>query len=328
MFSAPLQGFTDAAFRAAHQAVCGGVSLYYAPFLRLEHGEVRAKDLRDITPVDDFNAKSPCRPATEQMSFHSDVSVCRPATGPQVIASGRDEFLRLVEAVLALGYKEVDLNMGCPFPMQVHKGRGAGLLQHPSEVEAIVREMQSLKDEVRFSVKMRLGWESTSDAMILMPILNDAPLVHLTLHPRLGVQQYKGNVDTDAFADIAAICKHPLVWNGDICTLADYVALRERFPSLYAVMIGRGLLCRPTLAQEIRTGVACSEDEVRTAVLKIHNEMLSFYRCHMLCPDDAHLLQRLLPMWEYAGTYFSHKSVKALKKSRSLQQYLTLVHDL
>lgn len=52
IFFAPLQGFTDAAYRKAHQAICGGVAGYYAPFLRLEHGELRRRVVRDVEPSD------------------------------------------------------------------------------------------------------------------------------------------------------------------------------------------------------------------------------------------------------------------------------------
>lgn len=51
IFFAPLQGFTDAAYRKAHHAVCGGIEAYYAPFLRLEHGELRRRDVRDVSPL-------------------------------------------------------------------------------------------------------------------------------------------------------------------------------------------------------------------------------------------------------------------------------------
>lgn len=49
IFFAPLQGYTEAAYRKAHQEVCGGVDAYLSPFLRLEHGQIRRRDLRDIS---------------------------------------------------------------------------------------------------------------------------------------------------------------------------------------------------------------------------------------------------------------------------------------
>ena len=127
---APLQGYTDAAYRRAHWECAGGVDEYYTPFVRIEKGEVRKKDLRDTDP--DRNAGVP--------------------TVPQVMAKDADEFARLCDALQEQGWGRIDLNMGCPFPIQVTAGRGSGLLQHPDKVEEIAKEIQR-RQEVAFSVK-------------------------------------------------------------------------------------------------------------------------------------------------------------------------------
>ena len=48
IYSAPLQGFTEAVWRNVHDKVFGGIDGYYTPFLRYEHGEIRNKDKRDV----------------------------------------------------------------------------------------------------------------------------------------------------------------------------------------------------------------------------------------------------------------------------------------
>jgi tRNA-dihydrouridine synthase len=48
---APLQGYTDAVYRRAHWECVGGVDEYYTPFVRIEKGEIRKKDLRDTDPA-------------------------------------------------------------------------------------------------------------------------------------------------------------------------------------------------------------------------------------------------------------------------------------
>ena len=45
---APLQGYTDSVYREAHTRVFGGVDTYYTPFVRIEKGGFRNKDLKDI----------------------------------------------------------------------------------------------------------------------------------------------------------------------------------------------------------------------------------------------------------------------------------------
>ena len=41
IYSAPLQGFTEAVWRNIHSEIFGGIDGYYTPFLRYEHGEIR-----------------------------------------------------------------------------------------------------------------------------------------------------------------------------------------------------------------------------------------------------------------------------------------------
>lgn len=289
---APLQGYTDAVYRRAHHECVGGVDEYYTPFVRLEHGEVRPKDLRDTDPV--RNAGVP--------------------TVPQVIAAGGDEFARLCDALQGQGWHRIDLNMGCPFPMQVRAGRGSGLLQRPDRVEEIVREMQR-RLEVAFSVKMRSGQESTDEGMRVMPIVNAMPLVHVVLHPRLGRQQYKGAADRDAFCLMAQACRHPVVYNGDIVGIEEGGVRLEKHadtvvlpPNVKGVMLGRGLLARPWLLGDGEPAV----------VLRALHEAVYRHSTATLC-GDSQVLARLHAFWEYVE--LPHRQKKAILKATTLRRY-------
>ena len=116
---APLQGYTTGIYRKAHAEIFGGVDAYYAPFLRIENGKPREKDLRDLNALEG-NAREI----------------------PQIIANSVEEFKILANALIAKGYTEIDFNMGCPFPMQVSRHRGAGLLSDVQTVKSIMDEIQ------------------------------------------------------------------------------------------------------------------------------------------------------------------------------------------
>ena len=284
---APLQGYTDAVYRRAHHECVGGVDEYYTPFVRIEKGEVRKKDLRDTDP--EANAGVP--------------------TVPQVIAADGDEFARLCDALQGQGWRRIDLNMGCPFPMQVKAGRGSGLLQHPDHIEEIQREMLR-RPEVAFSVKMRLGQESIDEGLAAMPIINEMPLIHVTLHPRLGRQQYKGVADREAFCRFYESSRHPLVYNGDIGEIENGKLKVENWADtkLKGVMIGRGLLARPWM-----TG-----DKEPVQVLHDMHAIVYRHAVETLC-GDSQILARLHAFWEYID--IPHKQKKAVMKATSLPRY-------
>ena len=282
---APLQGYTDCVYRRAHWTYVGGVDEYYTPFVRLEGEMPRAKDLRDIDP--ERNTDIP--------------------TVPQVIARDREEFARLCDAVQGLGWSRIDLNMGCPFPMQVRCGRGSGLLQHPEHVEEIAREMER-RPEVLFSVKMRLGQENTEEGMTLLPIINGMPLLHVTLHPRVGRQQYKGYPDRDAFLHFLESTTQQIVYNGDIASVGQIDELRSSFPRLKGVMIGRGLLARPWML---------TDKEPREVISQLHSAIYR-HAVDNLC-GDSQILSRLHAFWEYLDIDRNHK--KAIMKATTLRRY-------
>ena len=251
IYSAPLQGFTEAVWRNVHAAVFGGIDGYYTPFLRFEHGEIRNKDVRDIE----------CKNNTA------------PNLVPQIIAATPEEMRPLLELLAGEGYVCADINMGCSFPLQMRKKHGAGLLPHPAMVAAVIEETKRWP-EFNFSVKMRLGCNSKDEWKELMPVFNDCRLDHITMHPRLGIEQYKKAADLDAFAEFYDACRHQLIYNGDICSLDDIQRIEQRFPRLKGIMLGRGLIANPALGLEYSKGCELDNGEKARLVQQMHDAML------------------------------------------------------
>lgn len=308
---APLQGYTTGIYRKAHAEIFGGVDAYYAPFLRIENGKPREKDLRDIG--DDHNL------------------IAGVKTVPQIIANSVNEFSVLADAIMQKGFTEIDFNMGCPFPMQVSRHRGAGLLSDTQTVESIMDEIARLttRNSIKFSVKMRLGQDSPDEAFALLPILNDAPLAHITLHPRLGKQQYKGAVDFTSFARFYEECRHPLVYNGDITTVSQIRKMESGYPKLAGIMIGRGMLARPSLAAEYKAtsdANAFSEKDLLSKILEMHSRLYEHAR--NTYQGDSQILSHIKSFWEYLEPSIPKKAFKKIKKAGNLGEYDAAVLSL
>lgn len=313
---APLQGYTEDVYRRAHHRLCGGVACYYTPFIRVEHGEVRRKERFDMLP--EHNEGLPLV--------------------LQVIAGDADEMEVLLDAIRsawrpaleaggshAAGHLRVDLNMGCPFPLQVRHGKGAGLMDHPDALQRICELIQR-SDDLDFSVKMRLGVDDSDQWRGLMPLLADVPLHHIVLHPRVATQQYGGEPDREAFEAFLDTCPHPVVYNGDIESVNDIVNLEERYPRLAGVMVGRGLLARPTLAREYKEGVALPDTEVRAALSRLHDVVHESYASRI--PGEAQLLSKLHTFWDYAEPTLGRKTWKKIHKAGNLKNYLAAVREV
>ncbi|MDY6387593.1 MAG: tRNA-dihydrouridine synthase family protein [Fibrobacter sp.] len=329
---APLQGYTTGPYRKAHAEIFGGVDAYYAPFLRIENGLPREKDLRDL-----------------ETDSHTNFKVV-----PQIIANSVHEFKTLAKALLQKGFTEIDFNMGCPFPMQVNRHRGAGILGDVHAVQEIMDEIRKMSDSatgtaskdlngtastianrtapIKFSVKMRLGQNSPDEAFALLPLLNDTPLAHITLHPRLGKQQYKGAIDFDSFERFYNECKHPLVYNGDLTTVSQINELERKYPKLAGIMIGRGLLARPSLAAEYKAlsnetnpasvrsmDCAATPQELLGKILQMHQEI--FDNACKTYQGDSQILSHIQTFWDYLEPNIPKKIFKKIKKAGKLSEY-------
>ena len=300
---APLQGYTDFEYRKIHARHCGGVDTYYTPFIRWEKEGIRDKDIKDILPENNEGVH----------------------LVPQIICSDTDEFNRLADAVQELGYEEMDLNMGCPAPMQTKLMRGSGILPHPIRVQALLKEMER-RPEVHFSAKMRLGLDSKEEWRELTDILNSSSLKHLTIHPRIGKQMYKGEVDMEAFHEMYNAISIPIIYNGDVTSMEQVSSLSERLPNLLGIMMGRGLLARPTLARECIQEKEMSTRERTGILMQMHEDMLDY--CTRKYKVDSQILMHIHAFWEYQESQMERKTWKKIMKAGNMKNYLEAIRKL
>ena len=141
-YFAPLEGITGYVFRSAHAAVFPGISRYFSPFL-VPH-QNRAFDSReknDILPEHNRNI----------------------TLIPQILTNRSEDFLRLSAELTRYGYREINLNLGCPSGTVVTRGKGAGFLTDPDGLNRFLDEVCNglERERLTLSVKTRIGWEDT-----------------------------------------------------------------------------------------------------------------------------------------------------------------------
>ena len=232
---APMQGLTELMFRKVyHRCFPGALDYAISPFLSLTHGNLTEawEKIDDVLP-------EPNRDSIPVI--------------PQILGKEPVEFIDLANRLFDIGYTEINWNIGCPMRRVTAKHRGSGILPYPDEVDRILGQViPHLKP--RLSVKMRLGLKSPDEIFNLIPVLNNYPLLNVTIHPRTGRQQYTGQVDLDTFSRALPLLHHKVIYNGDICTPADYRRISQRFTSIQEFMIGRGILYDPLLPLKIKKG--------------------------------------------------------------------------
>ena len=295
-YFAPLEGVTSAPYRQAHHRHFSGVDRYYAPFISPTiHHVLTPREQRDILP-----------------EYNEGVPVI-----PQLLTKNTEDFLWAAGDLAAMGYSEVNLNLGCPSGTVVSKGKGSGFLGHPEELERFLDEIFE-KSPITVSVKTRLGVTDPDEFAPILELYNRYPISELTIHPRVQKQMYRGEVWLEHFAKAAAQCKIPLCYNGDLNTPADIAALLERFPAIDTVMLGRGFVGDPALAQKAKGGKAAD----RATLEAFHNDLFEGFAQAMKSQRNAML--RLKEIWFYHINLFDdhEKHIKRLRKATDIGEFL------
>ena len=306
LLSSPLQGFTDFRFRNAFHKHFGGIDTFYSPYIKL-NGKLVVKGSyeRDILPENNDTLE----------------------VIPQIITNDAEEFLFVAKYVQQFGYKELNWNLGCPYPMVAKCGMGSGLISNTSQIEHILKRVHNETDII-VSMKMRMGYENASEILDVFPILEQYPIKNIAIHARIGKQLYKGGVDLDSFQKCLDTSKQKIYYNGDITSVTKFNELQERFPSIDHWMIGRGLIADPFLPSMIKNNTTEYPKNRLEIFEAFHDEIYQQYDAYLQGPTPIRM--KMLGFWEYFSESFSNpqKTFKKIKKAGNSKNYEIAVKEI
>ena len=311
IYFAPLEGITTYPYRNLHHKYFGGVEKYFTPFLPPgpEQG-MSVKEMRDVLPEN--NAGVP--------------------VVPQILTNRAGDFLLASKKLSEMGYREINLNLGCPSGTVTAKKKGSGFLLYPDDLDRFFDEVFSdaavRNGEFLVSVKTRIGKNEVEEWPELMQVYNRYPIHELTVHPRIQKEFYKGTPHFDVFTDILKESRNPVVYNGDLFTVEKVKEFREKFPTVGTVMIGRGLIRNPALAEMILQEETELEADILPRIREFHDALFEHYRETM--SGDRNLLFRMKDLWSYmlAEVPDSEKLAKKIRKSQHVPEYLAAVEEV
>lgn len=301
IYFAPLQGFTDFVYRLAYAQVFNGVDAFFVPYISLKNDTILPKYMREILPQNNPRAR----------------------VVPQVLVKDSKELLITTQLLMDNGYNEVNLNLGCPYPMVTKRGKGSGLLPHPNKIRNILTDYFENCD-LELSVKLRAGLNSAAEIEQVLPIFNSFPLKEVILHSRTAKQLYSGEIIDDAFAYALKTIKHRLIFNGDIFSISDFEKRKQQFPITKDWMLGRGILMNPFLPSEIN-GIKYSALERKNVLMEFHQLIFENYSDSM--DNDGNTLNKMKQFWFYFSANFreAKKAFKKVKKSNNILKYKAVV---
>ncbi len=308
---APMEGITGRVFRRIFDKYFKGISDYYTPFITpKEKRGLDKKDIKELLPENNKGIK----------------------IIPQILTNSGEAFNLTAGKLMEMGYDEVNLNLGCPSGTVVNKGRGSGALKNLGELEKLLASIYSRSEHtgLKISIKTRIGYESIEEFEDILSLYTKFPLEKLIIHPRTRMEFYKGGVHKESFAKAFEKYDeineaHRLCFNGELSDMGDIKELNEEFPNINHLMIGRGLLRYPFLAENI-----CKVESMdRNKRLKNYlTELFSAYLEEFNGGPAAVL--KMKELWYYIQECFenSENYISNIRKAKGIAEYRAAVNVL
>ncbi len=301
-YFAPMEGITGAIFRSTFHQCFSPTDRYYTPFLSpTQDRRITARQWREIDP--EANGGVPLV--------------------PQLLTNNAELFLWAARELAALGYREVNLNLGCPSGTVVKKKKGSGLLDEPQILIPMLNEIFS-HCPIAVSIKTRIGLKEEEEFESLLELYNDYPICELIVHPRVQKDLYRGEVRMAAFDLAYRQSKAPLCYNGDLFAPEDVEDILKRYPKLSGIMLGRGAIANPGLPGYLKNGNWATLSQIQ----EFHDLLYRRYRAAM--PGLKPTLFKMQELWSFLSCMFDRpeKAMKAIRKASSFPAYEAAVQTL
>jgi tRNA-dihydrouridine synthase len=302
---APIQGYTDNEYRNVHSAFLGGVDYYYTPYLSVENNG-KVKLLADIDRVSD---------------------PLKPHTIPQLLPANVAETKTIADHIARAGFKMVNLNLGCPYPMVTRRGRGAALIGKPRLVAQMV-DMLIGNYGFSVSLKMRSGLVNEHEIFTFLDCFPHKKGQQIILHPRVASQLYKGKANVENFGRCRQLFPEiDFVYNGDIVSVSSFKLIAAILPGQQKWMIGRGLLLNPALAFEIKNEEESTEHRQEMQFIAFARLLVA--EIEQQSSDKEHALNRAKIQLKmlFANVVRLKQMAKRIQKSRSSDEIKSLLNE-
>ena len=243
IYLAPMEGVIDHHMRYLLDQL-GGIDLCVTEFIRVS---------KTVLPSHVFLSACPeLTPICERVEAQGSAYGARSTTRLQLLGSDPELVSLNAKKAAELGATAIDLNFGCPAKTVNRSYGGARLLDNTELIYDIVKTTrQRVPSTTLVTAKIRLGYEDRKSYLHNAIAIARAGADELIVHARSKADGYQPPAYWQYINEIQQQLEIPVVANGEVWTLEDYIACREQ-SGCTSVMLGRGLLARPDLGLAIK----------------------------------------------------------------------------
>ena len=174
-------------------------------------------------------------------------------TGTQIFGSDKQELINGFLKLESLGFKKINLNMGCPQPKIIKNGAGSALLENYKFIENLFEELMSkIKKTTQLSIKIRTGYKDFNNPEIFLNLANKYNLDFICVHGRTQKQMYSGTANWEIVEKLSKIPRNiDFFGNGDLFEPSE---IQQKIAScnLDGIILSRGIIGNPWLIPQTR----------------------------------------------------------------------------
>ena len=203
-------------------------------------------------------------------------------TGTQVFGSNEEEIIYSFQKLEEMGFKKINLNMGCPQPKIIKNGAGSALLLNRAFIDNLICKLKKhLSSDTEISIKIRTGYKNFSEPEFYLNLANKYQLDFICVHGRTQEQIYGGTADWDIIRKLGTLPRNvDFIGNGDLFEPHDIIQ-KINNSNLDGIMLARGIIGNPWLIPQIKELMESGKiftipkfSEVKSTLLE-HLELLS-----------------------------------------------------
>lgn len=210
----------------------------------------------------------------------------------------------------------IDINMGCPVQKVLKAHAGSYLLQHPSLVYDIVKNVVEVVNKP-VTVKIRIGYDFHSiNCVEIAQLIEKAGASAIAVHGRTRSQMYEGHADWSYIAEVKKAVSIPVIGNGDVRTPQDAKRMLDE-TGCDAVMVGRAALGNPWVIKQmvayVENGVLLKDPSIDDKI----DQCLNHAKRLLIVEGERNAIRQ---MRGHAPWY-----MKGLKSASQMKNYLSKI---
>ena len=174
-------------------------------------------------------------------------------TGTQIFGGDKNELFLGILKLEKIGFKKININMGCPQPKIIKNGAGSALLENYNLMDELFSELlPKLNSDTKLSIKIRTGYKNFNNPEIFLDLANKYNLDFICVHGRTQNQFYSGTANWEIVSNLSKLPRNTEFFgNGDLFE-TKFIKEQVKKCNLDGIMLSRGVIGNPWLIAQTR----------------------------------------------------------------------------